>query len=85
LEPGSGESSRGDGGAGANTAQSVTLSFANSTATIHYTTDGTNPTVMSPVHTTPIDVTSTTEIRAMATAIGCHASPVAHGEFVIRH
>ncbi|MBP3856568.1 MAG: chitobiase/beta-hexosaminidase C-terminal domain-containing protein [Ruminiclostridium sp.] len=46
--------------------KSVTISCATAGATIHYTTDGTDPTAESAVYTTPISVSTTTTIKAMA-------------------
>ena len=50
-----------------NTPQSVTITDAMSGATIYYTTDGSMPTFSSAVYSTPISVSTTTSIRAMAT------------------
>jgi len=52
------------------TPQSVTLSSATPGATIYYTIDGTQPTTSSPVFSTPLNVTTTTKIRAIAVAVG---------------
>lgn len=46
--------------------QSVTITCSNPGATIRYTTDGSNPTTTSPVYTGPINITSTTVLRAAA-------------------
>jgi gliding motility-associated-like protein len=46
------------------TAQVVTLSTSQATSTIRYTLDGSAPTGTSPVYTTPINVATTTVIRA---------------------
>lgn len=46
----------------------ITLSCAIEGATIRYTTDGSNPTVSSPVYTGPITLTATTTIKARAYA-----------------
>jgi hypothetical protein len=52
------------------TAQTVSLTSATSGATIHYTLDGTPATSSSPVYTTPLNITETTRIRAIAVAAG---------------
>ena len=53
------------------TAQTVTISDATSSATIHYTTDGTTPTTNSAVYSgTPINVSSNETLKAIATAPG---------------
>ena len=53
--------------------QSVTLDTV-STADIYYTTDGTNPTLASTFYVAAIDVTASTQIRAMATAGGINSA-----------
>lgn len=52
------------------TAQTVTLSSATTGATIHYTLDGTAPTTSSPIYSSPLNITTTTKIRAIAVASG---------------
>lgn len=47
-------------------AQSVTITCANPSATIRYTTDGSTPTAASTVYTGPINISSTTVLRAAA-------------------
>ena len=47
-------------------AQSVTLTCSDPGATIRYTTDGSNPTVGSTAYTGPININSTTVLRAAA-------------------
>jgi Chitobiase/beta-hexosaminidase C-terminal domain len=63
--------------------QSVTLSDTTSGATIYYTTDGSTPTVSSPVYSLPIQVSTTTTIQAMAAANGFNNSAIAVGVFTI--
>lgn len=48
-------------------AQTVTITCADPSATIHYTTDGTDPTGASTVYTGPVNISSTTVLRAIAT------------------
>lgn len=64
-------------------AQNVTISTTTPAATIYYTTDGTNPTTSSTQYTGAISVTSTTTIKAMATATGYNNSSVATANYVI--
>jgi photosystem II stability/assembly factor-like uncharacterized protein len=56
---------------------SVTLSTTTPGATIYYTLDGNAPTTSSAVYSTPIIVSVTTTIKAMATAVGYNNSSVA--------
>ncbi|MCR4966043.1 MAG: chitobiase/beta-hexosaminidase C-terminal domain-containing protein [Bacteroidales bacterium] len=56
----------------------ITLSMSSATdgATIYYTLDGTNPTTSSSVYSTPITISQTTTVKAIATATGYANSPV---------
>ncbi len=65
------------------TQQSVNLSDATGNATIHYTTDGSTPNSMSPTYTVPIVVSTTTTIKAIASASGLNDSAVASGTYTI--
>jgi chitodextrinase len=65
-------------------AQNVTLSDTTSGATIYYTTDGTAPSTASSVYLTPINVTSSETINAMAAAPGLNNSTVASGTYTIQ-
>ena len=58
-------------------AQNVTISTTTAGATIYYTTDGTEPTDSSSVYSTPIYVSKTTTIKAMAAKEGMTNSSVA--------
>jgi hypothetical protein len=63
--------------------QSVTLSDATQGATIYYTIDGTTPTAASLVYSSPVVVSATTTIKAMATATGFGDSGLASGVYTI--
>lgn len=59
-----------------NATQTVVISTTTPSATIHYTVDGSEPTTSSAVYSTPVEVTSTTTIKAIATASGYDNSAV---------
>lgn len=63
-------------------AQTVTISCATNGATIYYTTDGTEPTNASSEYTTPITVSTTTTIKAIA-YVGTENSVVATATYHI--
>ena len=65
--------------------QSVSLSDSTTGATIYYTTDGSTPTTSSTVFnsSTPISVTATETINAIAAGNGFTASPVASALYTI--
>ena len=63
-------------------AQNVTISTETSGATIYYTIDGAEPTTNSSVYSSAIPVSSTTTIKAMATAAGYDNSSVATAKYV---
>lgn len=63
-------------------AQSVTLT-ANETATIYYTTDGSTPTVASPVYSGPIPVNANTTLRYYAVDSAGNASAVVSQNYII--
>lgn len=54
----------------------LALSCYTPNVTLHYTTDGSEPTETSPVYTAPIDLTAISQVRAMAVAPGYNASSV---------
>jgi hypothetical protein len=63
--------------------QTVQLSDTTPNPTIYYTTDGTQPTHASKQYTTPIAVTSTSTIKAIASSSGLNDSPVATATYTI--
>jgi len=65
------------------TAQSVALSDTTTGSSIYYTTDGTNPTTASTLFSasSPIALSATTTIKAMAVATGFTQSAVAAGTY----
>jgi hypothetical protein len=62
---------------------SLSVSIADSTpgATIYYTTNGSTPTTTSSVYSSPIAITATTTIQAIATASGFTQSAVASASY----
>ncbi|MBC8185853.1 chitobiase/beta-hexosaminidase C-terminal domain-containing protein [candidate division KSB1 bacterium] len=64
-------------------AQNVTISCSTSGATIRYTTNGSNPTDSSPVYSSPINISSTTTLKARAYKSGWAASSIATGSYTI--
>ena len=65
------------------TAQTVTLSTATAGATIHYTINGSTPTATSTQYTSPISVTVTTTIKAIAVKSGMNDSAVLTAAYTI--
>jgi hypothetical protein len=64
-------------------AQSVSISDATFGATIYYTTDGTTPTTNSSVYSSPINVSTSETLKAMAIASGLVQSPTASATYII--
>lgn len=64
-------------------AQNVTISTTTEGAAIHYTLDGTEPTANSATYSAAINVSSTTTIKAIATADGYNNSSVATATYNI--
>ncbi len=65
-------------------AQTLSISDLTPSATIYYTTDGTNPSTSSAVYTTPITVGSTETVKAIATATGYQKSTTASAKYTIK-
>lgn len=62
---------------------SVTLSSVTPGATIHYTTDGSDPDDSSTEYTSAINITETTTIKAIAEGAGLDASPITTRTFEV--
>jgi hypothetical protein len=63
--------------------QNVVISCPTPSSTIHFTTDGSTPTTSSPTYSTPIAVSATMTIKAIAVASGLDDSQVRSGTFYI--
>jgi N-acetylneuraminic acid mutarotase len=63
--------------------QTVAISDANANSTIFYTTDGSTPSAKSAVYSTPLTVSKTATIKAIATAPGSSTSAVASATYTI--
>jgi len=63
--------------------QNVTLSCSTSSAVIHYSTDGSEPTNSSPIYFTPINVSETTTINAKTYKNGLTPSDTVTGTYTI--
>jgi len=64
-------------------AQSITLATTTSGAAIYYTTDGSTPTVSSVLYSSPINVSSSKTIKAIAAASGLSNSGVLTAAYTI--
>lgn len=74
FDPAAGEVTSGD---------QVTISCATSGATIHYTVDGTDPTSSSATYSSPIEITATTTIKAIAVKDGMADSEIATATYSV--
>jgi alpha-tubulin suppressor-like RCC1 family protein len=63
---------------------SVAISCATTGATIRYTTNGNNPTTLSPLYTSPVSITQTTTLKAKAWKSGMTASGIASGTYTLQ-
>jgi len=63
--------------------QTVVLSDTTPGATIYYTTNGTTPSANSTIYTTPLQISTTTTVEAIAVASGFSNSPVSSAVFNI--
>ena len=63
--------------------QTVTITATPASATINYTLDGTKPTSSSPVYTSPLTVSTSLTVNAIATMTSTDPSPVATAAFTI--
>ena len=64
--------------------QTVTINCTTADATIHYTLDGTDPNLDSPVYSTPLYIDTTTTINAYAVKDGYNDSPIVTAEYIIQ-
>ena len=63
--------------------QSITIMDSSSEATIYYTTDGSTPTADSAVYTTPVFITESATVKAMAIAPNYASSNVANATYML--
>lgn len=65
-----------------NTAQSVTLTSSTPGSQIRYTTDGTVPTITSPLYSAPLNLSASTRIRARAFTTEASPGPVSSESYL---
>ncbi|MGA9669949.1 MAG: chitobiase/beta-hexosaminidase C-terminal domain-containing protein, partial [Terracidiphilus sp.] len=65
------------------TTQTVAISSTTPSASIYYTTNGSTPTTGSPLYKTPITVSTSETLQAIATAPGNSVSPIASASYTI--
>jgi hypothetical protein len=63
--------------------QTVTISDASPSPTIYYTTNGSTPTTASTIYTTPLSVSVTQTLKAIATSAGLSQSAVGSASYTI--
>ena len=63
--------------------QTVKLSSATNNATIHYTIDGSTPTISSPIYSEPLTISKTTTIKALAVKSSMTNSNIASATYTI--
>ncbi len=61
--------------------QNVTISTTTPSATIHYTTDGTDPTESDPTYSSPVSIAENTTLKARAYRTGWTSSSIASGDY----
>ena len=64
--------------------QNVTIACTTDGATIHYTVDGNDPTTASATYSTPIAISATTTVKAMAVKTGMDNSNIATATYTIQ-
>ncbi len=67
-----------------NASMNVAISTITDGATIHYTTNGSDPTTSSPVYTSPVSINTTTTLKAIAVKEGLDNSTVGTAEYMLR-
>ncbi len=65
-------------------AQNVTIGCTTDGATIHYTLDGNDPTTSSATYSSPIAISQTTTVKAMAVKSGMNNSSIASATYTIQ-
>lgn len=63
--------------------QSVAISSTSASAVIHYTTDGSTPTLLSPVYSNPVSVANALTLKAFAAVAGQTSSAVSSAAYQI--